>query len=384
MRVEVRTPEMSESVSEGTLLVWHHKPGDSVSRDEVLVDLETDKVILEISAPASGELTQLLQPDGAVVKAGEIIAWIETAAAATDDVAEPATITMPAPSTAQSCQTAAEPVSSVTAMPAAVAASTDPLALAAATVPPPEPSSHEPAASTGDVAPGGRRQPMSRLRQRIAERLLAAQHQAALLTTFNEINMAPVKALRQRYQDAFQREHGIKLGFMSFFVKAVVQALRQYPVIHAAIDGTDIVWHDDAHIGVAVSTSRGLVVPVLRHADQMDFATIERQIADFAARAEKLELALAELAGGTFTISNGGVFGSMLSTPIVNPPQSAILGMHAILERPVAEQGQVVIRPMMYVALSYDHRLIDGRDAVAFLKAVKDSLEEPERLLLGV
>ncbi len=378
MRVEVRTPEMSESVSEGTLLVWHHKPGDLVSRDAVLVDLETDKVILEISAPVSGVLMELLQPDGAVVKAGEVIAWIETALV---DAPEPPTPTSPDSNSVQPGQTGAEAVVSATIVPATIATFPDQPVLATMA---PAPASHKAAVSAADVGSGGRREPMSRLRQRIAERLLAAQHHAALLTTFNEINMAPVKALRQRYQEAFQREHGIKLGFMSFFVKAVVQALRQYPVIHAAIDGTDIVWHDDAHIGVAVSTSRGLVVPVLRHADQMDFATIEHQIADFAARAEKLELALAELAGGTFTISNGGVFGSMLSTPIVNPPQSAILGMHAILERPVAEQGQVVIRPMMYVALSYDHRLIDGRDAVAFLKAVKDSLEEPERLLLGV
>lgn len=375
MLIDVKTPELSDSITEGTLLEWHKQAGDTVSRDETLIDLETDKVILEISAPGSGVVVELLRENGAVVKAGEVIARIDNGEAAV---------------------TAAEPAESVREVPV---------------VPPPQKNEKVvPAASTGIVPshhvevpesgpkhagtmlaklPGAgdgrsRRQPMSRIRQRTAQRLVEAQHTAAILTTFNEVNMQPVRDLRAQYQEDFQREHGVKLGFMSFFVKAAVQALKQFPVINAAIDGQDIVFHDYYDIGIAVSTTRGLVVPVLRNADALDFAQIERAIGDFAQRAEAMSLGLDEISGGTFSISNGGVFGSLLSTPIINPPQSAILGMHAIQERPIAEHGQVVIRPMMYLALSYDHRLIDGRDAVRFLVEIKAALEDPARLLLGI
>ncbi|BBP03797.1 dihydrolipoyllysine-residue succinyltransferase component of 2-oxoglutarate dehydrogenase complex [Sulfuriferula plumbiphila] len=377
MLIEVKTPELSDSITEGTLLEWHKQPGDTVVRDETLIDLETDKVILEISAPASGVLVELLRENGAVVTAGEVIARIENG--------EPETAAPPLSSTAMSTplsqrerERAGEGGRSMEQDKPASAA--QPAASKVLAVP------SKPAPSVIDTRQGRseRREPMSRLRARVAERLVAAQHSAAILTTFNEVNMQPVMDLRARYKDDFQREHGVKLGFMSFFVKAALLALRQFPVVNAAIDGSDIVHHDYYDIGIAVSTTRGLVVPILRDADCKGFADIERAIGDFARRAEALQLTLEELSGGTFSISNGGVFGSLLSTPILNPPQSAILGMHKIQERPIAENGQVVIRPMMYLALSYDHRLIDGRDAVQFLVEMKTALEDPARLMLGI
>jgi len=372
MRVDVKAPELSESVQSGTLLDWRKQQGDVVQRDEALTDLETDKVILEVAAPVAGVLVEICLPAGSEVKAGDVLARIETDAAGvqTDVVqaAEPAAT--PAPEVKQAViaetqpmpQTA--PVSVQSAAPAKVATP------AVASPSPCLPERNE------------RRVQMTRLRQRIAERLKEAQNTAAMLTTFNEINMAPVMELRTKYQERFQKEHGVKLGFMSFFTKAVCQALKVYTLVNASIDGRDVVYHDYYDIGMAVSAERGLVVPIMRNADRMSFAEIEKQIADFGKRANSLELTLEEMEGGTFTISNGGIFGSLLSTPILNPPQSGVLGLHKIQERPIAENGQVVIRPMMYVALSYDHRIIDGREAVSFLKAVKDALEDPARLLL--
>lgn len=375
MLIDVKTPELSDSITEGTLLEWHKQAGATVVRDETLIDLETDKVILEISAPASGVLMELLRDNGAVVKAGEVIARIE------NGEPEPAAPSLPgsAPPPPVSRQEKAEEAgeSMVQDKPAPAVPATMPKALAT-------PSKSAPPAPDTRRGRNERREPMSRLRARIAERLLAAQHSAAILTTFNEVNMQPVMDLRARYREDFQREHGVKLGFMSFFVKAAILALKQFPIVNAALDGNDIVHHDYYDIGIAVSTTRGLVVPILRDADCRGFAEIERAIGDFAQRAEALQLTLEELSGGTFSISNGGVFGSLLSTPILNPPQSAILGMHKIQERPIAENGQVVIRPMMYLALSYDHRLIDGRDAVQFLVEMKAALEDPARLMLGI
>ncbi len=357
MKLEVRVPTLSDSVASGTLLPWRKQVGEAVARDETLVDLETDKVILEIPAPASGTLVELRQPEGAVVKADEVVAVIETGEA----------IVVPGPA-----EKPVQPATPAVAVPtvAAVPAPAMPLPVA-----PP----------AGPATPGAsRREPMSRLRSRVAERLVAAQHTAAMLTTFNEVNMQPVNELRQRFKADFEVKHGVKLGYMSFFVRAVCQALQQFPVVNAAIDGTDIVWQGDADIGIAISSPRGLVVPILRRAQTLSSAEIEAAIADFARRAREAKLTLEELSGGTFSITNGGVFGSLLSTPILNPPQSAILGMHTIQERPVAENGQVVIRPMMYLALTYDHRLIDGRDAVQFLVAVKAALEAPDALLPAV
>ncbi len=358
MKIDVRVPTLSDSVASGTLLVWRKQPGEIVARDETLVDLETDKVILEIPAPASGVLAEIRQPEGAVVKADAVVAVIESGEAAAPRVETP-----PAAPTVAAVSVPA-PVREPPRAPAPI---------------PPLPAAPAPDAPT----PGAdRREPMSRLRRRVAERLVAAQHTAAMLTTFNEANMQPVNELRQRLKAEFEVKHGVKLGYMSFFVRAVCRALEQFPVVNAAIDGDDIVWHADADIGIAISTPRGLVVPILRRAQTLDSAHIESAIADFAARAKEGRLALEELAGGTFSITNGGVFGSLLSTPILNPPQSAILGMHTIQDRPVAEHGQVVVRPMMYLALTYDHRLIDGRDAVQFLAALKAALEAPEALMV--
>ena len=355
MKLEVRVPTLSDSVASGTLLAWRKQVGETVARDETLVDLETDKVILEIPALASGTLVELRQPEGAVVKADEVVAVIETG----ENGVSPAAAEKPAP-----------PVAATPVAPTAAVVS-------------PVPSVPLPAAAAAPVAAPGesRREPMSRLRSRVAERLVAAQHTAAMLTTFNEVNMQPVNELRQRFKAEFEVKHGVKLGYMSFFVRAVCQALQQFPVVNAAIDGSDIVWHGDVDIGIAISSPRGLVVPILRRAQTLSSAAIEAAIADFARRARDAKLTLEDLSGGTFSITNGGVFGSLLSTPILNPPQSAILGMHIIQERPVAESGQVVIRPMMYLALTYDHRLIDGRDAVQFLVAVKAALEVPNALL---
>ncbi|MDP2056829.1 MAG: dihydrolipoyllysine-residue succinyltransferase [Thiobacillus sp.] len=355
MKLEVRVPTLSDSVASGTLLPWRKQVGEIVARDETLVDLETDKVILEIPAPASGTLVELRQPEGAVVKADEVVAVIETgetlvSATPAEKPVQPAAATPVTPTAAALVQKASVPL---------------------------------PAAPTVIVIPPGesRREPMSRLRQRVAERLVAAQHTAAMLTTFNEVNMQPVNELRQRFKAEFEVKHGVKLGYMSFFVRAVCQALQQFPIVNAAIDGNDIVWQGDVDIGIAISSPRGLVVPILRRAQTLSSAEIEAAIADFARRARETKLTLEDLNGGTFSITNGGVFGSLLSTPILNPPQSAILGMHTIQDRPVAENGQVVIRPMMYLALTYDHRLIDGRDAVQFLVAVKAALEAPDALL---
>jgi 2-oxoglutarate dehydrogenase E2 component (dihydrolipoamide succinyltransferase) len=357
MRIDVRVPVLSDSVASGTLLPWRKAVGETVGRDETLVDLETDKVILEIPAPASGTLVEISRAEGDVVKADALLAVIETG--------EGSAVPPPAAKPAQRAPSAPVEIRTAPAKPG---------------VPLPEPSPIT--AATAPIVPGEiRREPMSRLRQRVAERLVAAQHTAAMLTTFNEVNMQPVNALRQRFKAEFESRHGVKLGYMSFFVRAVCRALQQFPVVNAAIDGNDVVWHGDADIGIAISSPRGLVVPILRRAQTLASAQIESAIADFAERAREAKLTLEDLAGGTFSITNGGVFGSLLSTPILNPPQSAILGMHAIQERPVAENGQVVIRPMMYLALTYDHRLIDGRDAVQFLVAVKAALEAPETLL---
>ena len=361
MKIDVRVPTLSDSVASGTLLPWRKQVGETVARDETLVDLETDKVILEIPAPASGTLLELRREEGAVVKADEVVAVIETG----EGMVAPAPAAKPKPA-----QAAPPPAAAGT--PAASMA-----APAKASVPLPAA-----AAAAAAVLPGeSRREPLSRLRLRVAERLVAAQHTAAMLTTFNEANMQPVNELRQRFKAEFEVKHGVKLGYMSFFVRAVCQAMQQFPVVNASIDGDDIVWHGDVDIGIAISSPRGLVVPILRRAQTLSPAGIESAIADFARRAREARLTLEDLSGGSFSITNGGVFGSLLSTPILNPPQSAILGMHTIQERPVAENGQVVIRPMMYLALTYDHRLIDGRDAVQFLVAVKAALEAPEALL---
>jgi 2-oxoglutarate dehydrogenase E2 component (dihydrolipoamide succinyltransferase) len=361
MKLEVRVPTLSDSVASGTLLPWRKQVGETVARDETLVDLETDKVILEIPAPASGTLVELRKEEGAVVKADEVVAVIETGE----------TVVSAPPAARAPAATPAHPVAAATATPT-IAATTPMIGRPTPAVP----TSPAPAA-----AGESRREPMSRLRSRVAERLVAAQHTAAMLTTFNEVNMQPVNELRQRFKAEFETRHGVKLGYMSFFVRAVCQAMRQFPVVNAAIDGSDIVWHDDVDVGIAISSPRGLVVPILRRAQTLSPAQIEAAIADFARRARETKLTLEDLSGGSFSITNGGVFGSLLSTPILNPPQSAILGMHTIQERPVAENGQVVIRPMMYLALTYDHRLIDGRDAVQFLVAVKAALEAPESLL---
>jgi len=377
LKVEIQVPPLSESLASGTLLAWHKQVGDQVTRDETLVDLETDKVILEIPAPASGTLVEIRQPEGAEVKSEQVVAVIETtgdvpnatpAARAKANVATPQTPTPASISAVQPTKVTPSAPSGPTSTP-----EPPPAREASAKTPPP------------NVTVGGvRREKMSRLRSRVAERLVAAQHTAAMLTTFNEVNMQAVNELRQRYKAEFEVKHGVKLGYMSFFVRAVCVAMQQFPIVNAAIDGDDIVWHDDVDLGIAVSTPRGLVVPILRRAQTLSAAAIEAAIADFALRAKEVRLTLDDLAGGSFSLTNGGVFGSLLSTPILNPPQSAILGMHKIQERPVAENGQVVIRPMMYLALTYDHRLVDGRDAVQFLVAVKEALEAPERLLLEV
>ncbi len=400
MKIEIKAPELSESITTGTLLAWRRQAGEKVLRDETIIDIETDKVILEVAAPADGVLIEQRHAEGDTVKAGEVLAVIETEGAA---AVEPA----PVKQTEKVAETvpAAAPVQS---QPQTRSVELSALSLdgrgqgeggsAKKTAQPPGPPKSEtrPAKPVPDSGPHRKKLPvaekegrerrvsMSRLRQRIAERLVSAQHTAAILTTFNEASMQPVNELRQRFKAEFETRHGVKLGYMSFFVRAVCDALKQFPVLNASIDGEDIVYHDYYDIGIAVSTPRGLVVPILRDAERLSFAEIEQGIADFAARAQTGALNIDELTGGTFSITNGGVFGSLLSTPILNPPQSGILGMHKIQERPVAENGQVVIRPMMYLALSYDHRLIDGKDAVQFLAAVKTALEEPDRLLLEV
>ena len=430
--VEVKVPQLSESVSEGTMLTWKKKPGDAIAIDEILIEIETDKVVLEVPAPAAGVLAEVIKHDGDVVAAEEVIARIDTeakasAAPAAAAEAKPAaaSASVAAPQPKQEAALAATGSVNTPASPAAgkilaeknltndqVSGSgrdgriTKGDALAATQGAPAVPATPAPAAarpaapakaarpSLPDVkAPGAdqwlkdrpeQRVPMSRLRARIAERLLESQQTNAILTTFNEVNMAPVMDLRNKYKDRFEKDHGVKLGFMSFFVKSAVHALKKYPLVNASIDGNDIVYHGYFDIGIAVGSPRGLVVPILRNADQMSLADIEKKIAEFGAKARDGKLSIEEMTGGTFSISNGGVFGSMLSTPIINPPQSAILGVHATKERAVVENGQIVIRPMNYLALSYDHRIIDGREAVLSLVAMKDALEDPARLLLDL
>ena len=408
MQVEVKVPQLSESVSEATLVAWRKKAGEAVARDENLIDIETDKVVLELPAPADGVLAKLIKNDGDSVTSGEVIAVIDTEAKATSaaGAARPTADVAPAKAGAQDKPAkAAAPAASPSAAKIAAEKGVDTskvpgtgrdgrvtkadvvgASAAPAQAPASAPAAAKPMPQV-QIPTGSRteqRVPMSRLRQRIAERLVQSQSTAAILTTFNEVNMAAVIDLRNRYKERFEKEHGVKLGFMSFFVKAAVHALRKYPVVNASIDGTDIVYHGFYDIGIAVGSERGLVVPILRNADQMSIAEIELAIGDFGKRAKDGKITLEELTGGTFSISNGGVFGSMLSTPIINPPQSAILGIHATKDRPVVENGQVVVRPMNYLALSYDHRIVDGREAVLSLVAIKEALEDPSRLLLDV
>ncbi len=420
--VEVKVPQLSESIAEATMLQWKKKAGDAVTADEILIEIETDKVVLEVPAPSSGVLTEIVQPDGATVTAEQLIAKIDTAATAS--AAPAAAPAAPAAAPAAAAPAAAAAVSSSgsksdVAMPAAAkmladnnmktgdvsgtgrdgrvtkgdvigAMAAPQQAKAPASAPAVAPKAALPqvasrASASQDLGERPeQRVPMSRLRARIAERLLQSQSTNAILTTFNEVNMAPVMEMRKKFQDTFTKEHGTKLGFMSFFVKAAVHALKKYPVINASIDGNDVVYHGYFDIGIAVGSPRGLVVPILRNADQMSFADIEKKIAEYGKKAQDGKLGIEEMTGGTFSISNGGTFGSMLSTPIINPPQSAILGVHATKDRAVVESGQIVIRPMNYLALSYDHRIIDGREAVLGLVAMKEALEDPSRLLFDI
>ncbi len=417
MLIEVKVPQLSESVAEATLLAWHKKEGEAVKRDENLVDIETDKVVLELPAPADGVLVKIVLADGASVTSGNVIAMLDTEAKATASESAPAPAVKPAPAAVAPTPAAAgaDARQDARLMPAArkmvdeqgvdpskitgsgrdgritksdvadAAAARGSQPAAAHAAAPRAALAQAPSPVSIDKMIGGRaeqRVPMSRLRQRVAERLVQSQSTAAILTTFNEVNMQPVMDLRKKYQDRFEKEHGVKLGFMSFFVKAAVYALKKYPVVNASVDGNDIVYHGYFDVGIAVGSARGLVVPILRDADQMSFADIEKKIADYGKRAQEGKLGIEELTGGTFSISNGGVFGSMLSTPIINPPQSAILGVHATKERAVVENGQVVVRPINYFAMSYDHRIIDGREAVLALVAIKEALEDPARLLL--
>ncbi len=417
MLIEVKVPQLSESVAEATLSQWHVKEGDAVTRDQNLIDIETDKVVLELPAPDAGVIVKIIKTNGDTVVSGEVIAHLDTEAkAATGAAAAPAAVASPAPAKAESAS------ASAVAMPSARKLM-DEKGLSAADVQgtgrggrilkedvtgasapkaAPTPAAKPSAVPQGlTLAPGlpqpnvvsadaiiadrpEQRVPMTRLRARVAERLLQSQATNAILTTFNEVNMAPVMDLRNKYKDKFEKEHGAKLGFMSFFVKAAVAALKKYPVLNASVDGNDIVYHGYFDIGIAVGSPRGLVVPILRDADQMTLAQIEKKIAEFGAKAKDGKLSLEEMTGGTFSISNGGVFGSMLSTPIINPPQSAILGIHATKDRAVVENGQVVVRPINYLAMSYDHRIIDGREAVLGLVTMKEALEDPARLLLDL
>jgi 2-oxoglutarate dehydrogenase E2 component (dihydrolipoamide succinyltransferase) len=415
--VDVKVPQLSESVAEATLLVWKKKPGEAVAVDEILVEIETDKVVLEVPAPAGGVMAQIVKGDGENCVSDEVIARIDTEGKAG---VSPLQVEQVVPASAAA---AAAPAATATgkgdvAMPAAakilaekglaptdvagsgkdgrvtkgdaLAASAKPAAVAAAVAVPAAPAVAKPLPAVAAPAAmnlGDRpeqRVPMSRLRARVAERLLQSQSTNAILTTFNEVNMAPLMEMRKKFQEKFEKEHGVKLGFMSFFVKAAVAALKKFPVLNASVDGNDIVYHGYFDIGIAVGSPRGLVVPILRNADQMSFADVEKKIAEFGAKARDGKLSMEDLSGGTFSISNGGTFGSMLSTPIINPPQSAILGVHATKDRAVVENGQIVIRPINYLAMSYDHRIIDGREAVLGLVAMKDALEDPARLLFDL
>ncbi len=432
MTIEVRVPQLPESVADATLISWHKKPGDAVARDENLVDLETDKVVLEVPAPAAGVLTAIKLGDGTTVTSGQVLATIEEGATAVPGASAPAIMAASNGAAATAKDAVAKAVASPAAPAAAAAANgtpggklspaakrvveennLDPKAVAGSgrdgrvsksdvvnylsakdsapgQSPPAQSAPPKPAAPAAPPAVSVRgtrtdqHVPMTRLRARIAERMVQAQATQALLTSFNEVDLKAVNELRARYKDQFEKQHGAKLGFMSFFTKACVEALKKFPSVNASVEGSDIVYHDYFDVGVAVSTDRGLIVPVLRDADQQSFADIEKSIANFAARARAGTITIEELTGGTFTITNGGTFGSLLSTPIVNAPQSAILGMHKIQDRPVVIDGQVVVRPMMYVALTYDHRIIDGREAVQFLVTVKQCLEDPARMVLGL
>jgi 2-oxoglutarate dehydrogenase E2 component (dihydrolipoamide succinyltransferase) len=417
MSTEVRVPTLPESVSDATVLTWHKKPGDAIARDENLVDLETDKVVLEVPSPVGGVLAETKVEEGAVVSADQLLALVDAGASAADSASEPPT----SPEKIEAAEQAASEQAAAAAQPVSPAAVDDDTVLTpavrrlvkemnidvskvtgtgkngrilksdvmayldkqAATRDEDLKATSLPESATLD-ARQEKRVPMTRLRARIAERLLEAQQNAAILTTFNEVDLKAAMELRSRHKDAFEKAHDVRLGFMSFFVKAAVEALKRFPVVNASVDGTDIVYHNYFDIGVAVGSPRGLVVPILRNADQMSFAQVEGTIKAFGQKAKDGSLSYEELTGGTFTISNGGVFGSMLSTPILNPPQSAILGMHNIVERPVVVDGEIVIRPMMYLALSYDHRIIDGREAVQFLVTIKQCMEDPARMLLGV
>ena len=388
--IEVKVPQLSESVAEATLLDWHKKEGEKVSRDENLIDIETDKVVLELPSPADGVLVKILRKARDSVGSGDVIAQIDTegkaAAAAAPAAPKKAE---EKPKTAPAVMPAAQKIAAEKGIDTSTIQGTgrDGRVTKGDVLEMKKPLQQPTPPVNVDQFTSGRpeqRVPMSRLRQRVAERLVQSQSTAAILTTFNEVNMAPVMEMRKRYQERFEKEHGVRLGFMSFFVKAAVHALKRFPVVNASIDGTDIVYHGYFDIGVAVGSPRGLVVPILRDADRMSFAEIEKKIGDFGKRAQDGKLAIEELTGGTFSISNGGVFGSMLSTPIINPPQSAILGVHATKERAVVENGQVVVRPMNYLALSYDHRIIDGREAVLFLVSIKEALEDPARLILEI
>ena len=410
--VEVKVPQLSESVAEATLLTWKKSVGHAVAVDEILVEVETDKVVLEVPAPSAGVLTELLVADGATVMAEQLIARIDTqaVAAASSAVASPA-LAPTAPASNAVAPAASQQSMAGVAMPAAQkilseaalspagmvgsgkdarvtkADALQAVAQSKVRQAAPATASLLPQVNMPGLEPGERpeqRVPMSRLRARVAERLLQSQSTNAILTTFNEVNMAPVMEMRKRFQDKFEKEHGVKLGFMSFFVKAAVHALKKYPVLNASVDGTDVVYHGYFDIGIAVGSPRGLVVPILRNADQMSFAEVEKKIAEYGVKARDGKLGIEEMTGGTFSISNGGVFGSMLSTPIINPPQSAILGVHATKDRAVVENGQIVVRPMNYFAMSYDHRIIDGREAVLGLVAMKDALEDPARLLFDI
>jgi 2-oxoglutarate dehydrogenase E2 component (dihydrolipoamide succinyltransferase) len=436
MTTEIRVPQLPESVADATLVAWHKQPGDAVSRDENLADLETDKVVLEVPAPLNGVIKEIRIQSGTTVTSGQVLAVIDEAAAGTSAASSsaakaPASAARSAPVAAAAVSTAKEGdgeaakdagklspsvrrlVEENKLDPGAIPASgkdgrltksdvvdflgkhpngSGPSAAAPAEQATPQQASPAPAArapvpAARPSAPGGRseqRVPMTRLRQRIAQRLVEAQSTQALLTSFNEVDLTAVQELRARHKDRFEKEHGVKLGFMSFFVKASIEALKKFPVVNASVDGTDILYHEYYDIGVAVSTDRGLMVPVVRDADAKSFADIEKEIAQYAKKAREGTIAIEDLTGGTFTITNGGVFGSLLSTPIVNAPQSAILGMHKTQDRPMVVNGQIVVRPMMYLAVTYDHRIIDGREAVQFLVAVKEGLEDPGRMLLGI
>ncbi|MGB5249004.1 MAG: 2-oxoglutarate dehydrogenase complex dihydrolipoyllysine-residue succinyltransferase [Gammaproteobacteria bacterium] len=422
MTIEVKVPQLPESVADATLISWHKAPGDQVSRDENLVDLETDKVVLEVPAPASGVLKEIRIADGTTVTSGEILALLEegeaTSASSASESGTPesstseSTATEAEPAEAADSQSAPEPEaesrgSSADKLSPAVRRLVEEHKLDASKIPGSgrdgritktdvmqflqagdKPAS-TPAAAEAANAPaagsrGERRVAMTRLRTRIADRMVEAQHAAAMLTSFNEVDLSEVMRLRKQYRDSFEKKYGVRIGYMSFFVKAAIEALRKFPVVNASIEGSDIIYHDYHDVGIAVSTERGLLVPVLRNAETLSFADIENRIVDYATRARDGQIQIGELTGGTFTITNGGVFGSLMSTPIINPPQSAILGMHKIQERPMVVDGEIQIRPMMYIALTYDHRIIDGREAVQFLVSVKESLEDPARLLIQI